>query len=143
MSTKLAIRQAKPDDREQLLPLATSCATSFTVDPQAFRTTFDQCVADDSALVLVAEVDSAVVGYLLGFDHITFFANGRVAGVEELYVEPTHRNQGIGMALMREFEAWARERDAAQVVVCTRRAAGFYTAVGYEETATCFRRGLQ
>jgi GNAT superfamily N-acetyltransferase len=83
------------------------------------------------------------VGYLLGCDHLAFFANGRVAGVEEVYVRAQHRRRGIGAALMRRFEAWAESRSSAQIIVCTRRAADFYSALGYRETATCFRRILK
>jgi GNAT superfamily N-acetyltransferase len=123
--------------------MATSLATSFVVDSEVFRESFRTCVGGDSSLVLVAEVDSEAIGYLLGFDHVAFFANGRVAGVEEIYVDPAQRGNGVGKALMLEFEKWAESRDSTQVVVCTRRASEFYSALGYEETATCFRNVLR
>ena len=126
-----------------LLPLASDLATSFVVDPATFREWFHECLQDENSVVLVAEHESSLVGYLLGFDHVAFFANGRVSGVEELYVIPQQRRRGIGRALMREFERWARSRSSAQIVVCTRRAAGFYVGLGYEETATCFRNVLK
>jgi len=138
----MEIRRAKPGDVEALLPLAADLATSFTVDPDAFRKSFGQCLREESSIILVAENDGSLVGYLLGFDHYAFFANGRVAGVEELYVSPDNRRNGIGKALMREFETWAESRGSAQVAVCTRRASAFYCALGYEETAACFRNVL-
>ena len=103
----MEIREARPGDVEALLPLAADLATSFTVDPDAFRKSFGQCLREESSIILVAEDDEGLVGYLLGFDHYAFFANGRVAGVEELYVSPGNRRNGIGGALMREFETWA------------------------------------
>ena len=45
-------------------------------------------------------------------------------------------------ALMAEFERWATERGAALVALATRRAAPFYLALGYEESATYFRKLL-
>jgi len=135
----MIIRRAQHEDCDTLLRMATDLATSFVVDPDAFRASFRQCLPAESSLILVAEVDSMLVGYLLGFDHVAFFANGRVAGVEEIYVKPDHRGNGLGKALMQEFENWAESRGSAQVGVCTRRASEFYKAVGYEETATCFR----
>jgi GNAT superfamily N-acetyltransferase len=137
------IRRAQSGDVDKLLPLASDLATSFVVDPAAFRESFHECLQDENSVVLVAEHESSLVGYLLGFDHVAFFANGRVSGVEELYVIPQQRRRGIGRALMREFERWARSRSSAQIVVCTRRAAEFYVALGYEETATCFRNVLK
>ena len=139
----MIIRKAQPEDFNAVLPMATELATSFVVDPDTFKSSFSNCVSGDSSLVLLAEVDASLVGYLLGFDHLAFFANGRVAGVEEIYVAPDHRGGGIGRTLMQAFEKWAESRDSAQVVVCTRRASEFYSALGYEETATCFRNVLR
>ena len=139
----LIIREAQPEDAERLLPLATELATSFIVDSDEFRRTFAQCVRDESYAVLVAEDGDALVGYLLGFDNVAFYANGRVSRIQELYVVPAHRRRGIARSLVAAFEEWARARSAAQIVVATRRAQGFYSAVGYEETAVCFRKVLR
>ncbi len=136
------IRNATMDDADRILPLAAELATSFEVRPGAFRESLAGCLADQASCVLVGESDGQLVGYLLGFDHLTFFANGRIAGVEEVYVVPDLRGQGIGQALMERLETWARSRKAAYVIVSTRRAAAFYKALGYEETASCFRRML-
>jgi len=139
----MIIRKAQPDDCEALLAMAADLAISFVVDPAIFRDSFAACLSDDSLLVLLAEVDSEPVGYLLGFDHITFFANGPVAQVEELYVAPNHRCEGVGVSLMRGFEKWAGSRGSIQAVVCTHRSPGFYSAIGYEETAIRFRKRLK
>ena len=139
----MKIREAKPDDVEAVLPLAVDLATSFPVEPQAFRTSFAECLREANSVVLVAEDSAGLVGYLLGSDHYAFFANGRVSIVEEIYVSPANRRQGIGIKLMRSFERWALARGAAQVTVCTRRASAFYVALGYRETAVCFRTVLK
>ena len=39
----------------------------------------------------------------------------RVAYLEGWYVEPTHRRRGIGAALVRAAEAWAREEGCAEM----------------------------
>ena len=139
----MMIRKAQPEDGDAILPMAAELATSFVVDADAFGVNFHQCLCDDSSLVLVAEIDGLLAGYLLGFDRIAFFANGRVSGVEEIYVKPDLRGKGVGRSLMRKFEEWAECRGAAQVVVCTRRASDFYSSIGYEHTATCFRTVLK
>jgi hypothetical protein len=43
---------------------------------------------------------------------------------------------------MAQAEGWAREQDAAYISLATRRAANFYDALGYEDSATFFRKLL-
>ena len=43
---------------------------------------------------------------------------------------------------MSAFERWAVVRDCALVALATRRAAPFYRALGYEESAVYFRKIL-
>lgn len=45
-------------------------------------------------------------------------------------------------ALMSAFERWAAARDCALIALATRRAAPFYRALGYEESAVYFRKVL-
>jgi GNAT superfamily N-acetyltransferase len=117
-------------------------ATSFAVDTEAFATSFAELLGRDDAIVLVALEAGGVVGYLLGFDHLAFYANGCVAYVEEVAVRQDRRGATIGQQLMQEFERWARSRSATLITVATRRAAPFYRNLGYDETATLFRKVL-
>ena len=57
-------------------------------------------------------------------------------------VGETFRRQGIGRRLMEAFEAWALAREAKIIALATRRAADFYEALGYEESAAYFRKRL-
>jgi hypothetical protein len=43
---------------------------------------------------------------------------------------------------MQGFEAWAAKRGSKLVALATRRAAPFYQALGYEESAIYFRKLL-
>lgn len=138
----IAIRRAQRTDAEAVLALARPFATSFVVDDQSFHHAFTALLASPQAHLVVAENASQVVGYALGFEHYTFFANGRVAWVEEIMVNEALRRQGIGQLLMQEFEAWAIARGCKLVALATRRAAAFYQALGYEESATYFRKLL-
>ena len=137
------IRAASIDDMEQVFLLACDLATSFKVERNKFDKLFQQCLTDQSSLVLVAEENERIVGYLLGYEHNAFFANGGIAGVEELWVVPTYRRNGIGKSLMNECEKWASKRDATLLMVCTRRAGTFYKSIGYEESATYYRKVIK
>lgn len=54
----------------------------------------------------------------------------------------SERGRGIGRALMSAAEHWALERGAAYVSLASRRAGEFYTALGYDNAATFFKKPL-
>jgi GNAT superfamily N-acetyltransferase len=140
------VRLAGPGDPDQVWPLARDLATSYVVERPAFDRSFALLLADADALVLVAERPGApaggVVGYLLATSHPAFHANGPVAWVEEVMVAADTRAAGVGRQLMAAAEDWARTRGASYVALATRRAAPFYQALGYEDSATYFKREL-
>jgi GNAT superfamily N-acetyltransferase len=139
----LHVRPAGLDDRDQIWPLVRQFATSFEPERAAFDASYDALFARQDTLLAVAEVPTGVIaGYALTSSHLALFANGSVAWVEELMVAPDHRRSGVGAALMRGAEEWAREQGAAYVALATRRAADFYRALGYSESATYFRKLL-
>jgi len=83
---------------------------------------------------------NAIVGYLLGSYHGTFFANGPVTWIEELMVSESARGQGVARKLMSSAEEWARGVPTPYVAVASRRAGDFYLRIGYEESATYYRK---
>jgi GNAT superfamily N-acetyltransferase len=150
---RIRVRPAGPGDRDQVWPLARDLATSYQVERAAFAQSFASLLADATALVLVAETGGAdaggdpagggeVVGYLLATSHPAFHANGPVAWVEEVMVAARARGTGVGRQLMAAGEDWARARGAAYVALATRRAAPFYQALGYNDSATYFKKPL-
>jgi GNAT superfamily N-acetyltransferase len=136
------VRLARDYDIDDVYALARIFATSFAVEREAFRHSYSQLLNSPEAFLAVADVQSKVEGYILGFDHYTFYANGRVSWVEEIMVSEHVRRQGVGEQLMDKFEAWAAERGSRLVALATRRAASFYRAIGYEESAIYFRKKL-
>ena len=138
------IRPATAGDADAVAGLAEGLAQSFTFSRASFDAHYPALLAAGHACLLVAVTGAGdeQVGYLLGFEHLTFYANGPVAWVEEVFVRDGLRGQGIGRALMTGFERWARERGCALVALATRRAAPFYQALGYEDSATYLRKLL-
>ena len=59
------------------------------------------------------------------------------ASVDDVFIEPDHRNLGMGRALLRSVEAWAKERGASgvslQVAAANARARKFYEELGFRE----------
>ncbi len=99
---------------------------------------------------LLAELDGEVVG--LAEVSVRPYAEGcetrDVGYLEGWYVAPGHRRRGVGRALVRAAEAWARARGCAELASDTdpdndvsRRA---HAACGFEDAGLvrCFRRRL-
>ena len=136
------IRKATEEDADAMFGLAKEFATSFLAERAAFENALADIISNDDANLSVAEVDGEVVGYCLGFDHYSFYANGRVAWVEEITVKEPLRRRGLGKLLMENFEEWSSNRGNKLVALATRRAASFYERIGYEDSATFFRKLL-
>ncbi|GAA4068260.1 GNAT family N-acetyltransferase [Nonomuraea soli] len=139
----LHIRRAVKGDADEIFALAREFGLTFRPEREAFDVALPQLLDNPDALLLAAVVDGRVHGYLLGFVHLTLFANGPVAWVEEAMVQSGARRQGIGRSLLVGFEEWARSREAGYVAMATRRAPEFYRALGYEDSATFYRKVLR
>jgi len=136
------VRPADASDAAAVADLASELAQSFTFARARFDRSYPALLAADHACLLLAVNGDDRLGYLLGFEHLTFYANGPVAWVEEVFVGGQHRGCGVGRALMSAYEQWAISRDCALVALATRRAAPFYRALGYEESAIYHRKIL-
>ena len=137
------LRNAKPDDQNNLLTLVQKFASSFETNKEAFENTFEKLLEDKNVDLIVAENESTLIGYVLIFHHLTFYANGTVSWVEELFVEEAFRKQGIGKKLMKKAEEKATARKSKLIALATRRAEQFYQSIGYEASATYFRHLLK
>ena len=126
--------------------LAAALATSAVVQRAAYTPVFAELLADPDGLLVVAVAHGGtgerVIGYLTAHAHRSFHANGEVVWVDELMVDEPARHLGAGRALMRFVEQWATTHGAVRITLATRRAAAFYRAVGYTESATYFSRDL-
>ena len=142
MSIEPKLRRAEIGDEARLLSLVQEFVASFELEPDSYKKSVHRLVRNESAFVMVAEADGQLVGYILGFVHDTFYANGPVAWVEEIMVHSEHRRTGLGGRLMDSFESWCKSRRAILSALATRRASKFYEAIGYEESATYYRRLL-
>ena len=136
------VRQAEGGDADDVARLAAALAMSFEFSAARFRENYPALLAADGACLLLAVSGQQSVGYLLGFRHLTFYANGPVGWVEEVAVRDQDRGQGIGRVLMDAFEQWAAAQGCALVALATRRAGPFYRALGYEESAAYYRKVL-
>jgi GNAT superfamily N-acetyltransferase len=138
----VSVRHATGSDAAAVAELASRLAQSFPFSRVRFDASFAALLNTEDACLLLAVDGDTALGYILGFEHVTFYANGRVATVEEILVRAEFRRRGIGRALMEAFERWALSRNCNLVTLATRRAVPFYVALGYEESAAHLRKAL-
>lgn len=143
MSEDVTIRPAEREDRDAVWPLARDFATSYRLDQACFNSTFPSLLSRRDTLLIVAESDHGIIGYLLASCRATFLANGPVAWVEELMVAASTRRLGVGRKLMHTAERWSADNQAAYLALATRRAGEFYRSLDYRESAVYFKKTLE
>ena len=79
----------------------------------------------DNGFFLVAEVNKEIVGVLAGYAHkagdcLVASEFDRSAYISDLFVQSEWRRQGIGAALMREFERSMLEKGLQWMTVCVK-----------------------
>lgn len=137
-----AVRKATRNDERELFALARTFPTPTPPEFSAFRHAFESMLADLSAALFIAEVDGEIVGYLAGYRHVTFYAAGYTAWVDEVFVSAHARKMGIGKILMQNFERWAAQRDCKLVGLATAGASAFYERIGYTSKAGYYKKFL-
>ena len=100
----------------------------------------DLCM-DSYSCLFVAEADKEMIGFLSGElrEGSPAFKPKTWATVEDIYVAPDYRNLGIGHALLKECQKWAKKKGAdgvsLQVATGNVRARRFYEALGFREVS--------
>lgn len=111
--------------------------------PTAERLTTD--LADPGSLVLAGLIDEVVLGVLTA-RLVDAPGVGRVATIDDLYVEPAAREVGVGAAMLEAVAAWAVAHGCAAleatVLPGTRQAKNFFEAHGLVARAIRVHRRL-
>jgi GNAT superfamily N-acetyltransferase len=136
------VRPAQSKDREALFDLVRLFPTPTPPTVDAYFEAFRAKLLDSSAFLAVAEDGAALVGYVSGYCHTTFYAGGKTAWIDELLVVSRCRQQGVGRLLMQAFEAWAQENGCKLVSLATAGASGFYERLGYGTKAGYYKKYL-
>ncbi len=99
-------------------------------------------VANSSySFLFVAVSEDRTVGFISGElrQGSPAFLPKTWASVDDVFVEPGHRNRGMGRALLQSVRAWAQERNAdgisLQVAAANARGRRFYEELGFREVS--------
>lgn len=110
------IRLAEKPDCATLAPVfgAFFHEDGITVDTGTIEANLKLMMATPTARIWVAEDDGALVG--LSSATMTIGVEfGRAVEIEDLYVVPSHRGQGLSHRLLRPCMEWAKEIQASEV----------------------------
>lgn len=137
---KTDIRGAEANDRAALFTLVRAFPSPTPTDHAAFAAAFGEKIKDAASFIGVAEHEDGLVGYISGYRHVTFYAGGPTAWIDELFVDTLHRQQGIGRGLVAAFEDWAFGHGCRLVGLATAGAAAFYQRLGYQSRAGYYKK---
>lgn len=95
----------------------------------------------DKSIVLVAEVDSKVVGYAIThMENFAFRNRNPLAELENMFVEEEVRGKGVGTMLVEETKKILKERKVPRIKVQAfypnKQAINFYKKLGFNDFVT-------
>ena len=119
---KLTIRPARPADIPALLGMIRELADFENLSDQVIATEADYQESlfgeKPAAEALIAEIDSDPVGYAIFFRTFSTFIGRAGLWLEDLYVKPAFRHQGIGEELLRCGASMAHDENAGRYEWC-------------------------
>jgi GNAT superfamily N-acetyltransferase len=136
-SGSLLVRPARSEDVPTLLGLFRELAEYEHLEHE-LRATEEQLSealfgARPAAEALIAERDSQVLGYALFFPTFSSFLASTGVWLEDLFVRPANRAEGVGKALLEAVAGLVRERGGERLE---------WAALDWNELALGFYRGI-
>ncbi len=148
MRMNIAVRKAERKDLESILSLNKALFDyeskfdhEYNLDwtySEKGRSYFQKRLESDSSIILVAEADSTVVGYILLFIHVfAYRLHNPIAEIENMFVREDYRNQKLGTRLITEAKKIAAKRGVKRIRVAAMAknadARRFYKSLGFDD----------
>ncbi|MBA2713556.1 MAG: GNAT family N-acetyltransferase [Rubrobacteraceae bacterium] len=149
MNRNFTIRAGRKEDAAEAARLWMQSAEEHTAHDRVYETSPDaektmrRFLADVAtssySFLFVAVTEERTVGFISGElrQGSPTFLPKTWASVDDVFVEPEHRNRGMGHAFLQSVKAWAQERDAdgisLQVAAANERGRKFYDDLGFRE----------
>jgi ribosomal protein S18 acetylase RimI-like enzyme len=138
--TNISIRPLRPSDIANVMQLHRELGwnPAFRADGSTLKQRLEALITEENALLLVAELNGKVVGYIHGEIVTYLLFAGREMLVSELFVMESARGRGVGKALLSAIESEAVNQKCFRISVLNSREResykrGFYPSLGYEE----------
>lgn len=139
-NTDIKIRPLQRQDIDAVMKLHRELGwnPAFKADGSTLLQRLKALITEENALLLVAEIDKRVIGYIHGemITHLLFA--GREMYISEVFVMEKHRGSGVGRALVSAIETEAVQQRCFRISVLNSREResyqrGFYPSMGYDE----------
>ncbi|WP_420883383.1 GNAT family N-acetyltransferase [Brevibacterium koreense] len=134
------VREATHNDLPDILRLVQALAV-YEMEPEAVEATEDDFAAvmfpDDghpNTYGLVAEVEGQIIGIAIWFHSFSTWTGKNGIWLEDLFVDPDHRGDGAGKALLGRLAQICQERGLTRLEWCVLKwnepSIGFYRSLG-------------
>jgi GNAT superfamily N-acetyltransferase len=150
-SRNFTIRPGRREDAAEAARLWMQSAREHTAhDPiyatspgaeRVMRRFLADLAGSNHSFLFLAEDAGRTVGFISGElrEGSPTFQAKTWASVDDVFVEPVHRNLGVGRALLERVKGWAKERGAdgvsLQVAAANERGRKFYAELGFREVS--------
>lgn len=107
------IRDIRPDDKAAWLPLWAGYLRFYKVDlaPEVTEGTWNRLFDSASRLSMrVAVIDGRLAGFAIHHQHESTWSLSPECYLEDLYLDPQFRGQGLGRALIDDLVSLCREK---------------------------------
>ncbi len=126
------VHPSAPGELSEPLSLLEKALRNGEPLPLTFGEQIARAIERGDLELLAAWTDGVPVGIVVLAFRPSISLGALFASIEDLYVEPTARRQGVGRALLGAVEERCKERGVSYVEVQTNEAAAFYISLGYE-----------
>lgn len=136
MNKNYFIREAVITDAEDIYYI-NKTSLGYDYDFEKQKSKIEVVLNDKTQVIFVAECDNKVVGYIHLVNYDVIYADN-FKNCLGLAVDNDYKRIGIGSALLKQAENWAKENGAAGIRLCSgierEKAHQFYQSQGYEVT---------
>lgn len=140
----ITIRRGQAEDAKAVFGLARQFSTGREpIGRDEFMVAYDNVMIrreQETNVLFVAEIDGKVVGYSLLTVSRLLHAPGLTAHLQEIVVDESARENGIGDRLMSANEHYCSGRGVRQISASTARMGSFYNHRGFEAVGEHYRK---
>jgi GNAT superfamily N-acetyltransferase len=116
----LVIRSAVPGEEGPILPMyewlfAPPGVKPGQWDPDRALERIGEAISLSDSRIFVAEQNGALVGFCTAYLELNSVRFGQRCWVEDLAVDPQQRSRGVGSALLKAAQDWARSAGATHL----------------------------